>query len=284
MAQERKRARMFMSDGRTSVLRHILTKQLDHYTSFLLHENSSYVEHLAFLGLISAPSGGFRYLDENEVEDGTESMYIIRSFLKVPLALRKKPLLVEYHVDMDINNLVQMNQLEDISLYVPPGENISMLSSGFLARMRSLKHVRFISMQTVTSIGFQFLYGCTMLQTVDFSGLTSVFSVGCNWMKNCSSLTSVVLSLDKLLYIGNNCMEGCIGLKSVTWGTERLVNVAWRRPEGVQLSWPGQPGKCRKRLLVRVPSRQGRFQRNAKNKKNRHRVPARLYIPATGHI
>ena len=88
--------------------------------------------------------------------------------------------------------------------------------SFFSNNCRRLSTVELSGLQSVTTIGDNFLYNCTALSTVDLSGLQSVTTIGDNFLYNCTALSTVDLSgLQAVTTIGYGFLSDCTALSTV---------------------------------------------------------------------
>ena len=70
--------------------------------------------------------------------------------------------------------------------------------------------------RVLTSIGYNFLYGCSGLTSVDLSSLSQVTTIEDYFLYECRGLTSVDLSaLSHVTMVGIFFLRGCTGLRTV---------------------------------------------------------------------
>ena len=86
--------------------------------------------------------------------------------------------------------------------------SLTVVSDGFLRRSQ-IESLYLTGLSSTTSIGDNFLEGCSSLTTVDLLSLPDITRIGDNFLEGCDSLTGVDLVFNNLTSISNSFLYSC---------------------------------------------------------------------------
>jgi hypothetical protein len=113
------------------------------------------------------------------------------------------------------------------SIDLTPLSNITSIGFNFLYGCTGLTEINLSKLSNITSIGYNFLYGCTGLKTIDLSKLSNITSIGGSFLSECKGLTEINLSkLSNVTSIDNSFLYECRGLKTIDLsGLSKLTSI-----------------------------------------------------------